>query len=93
MAETTALETTERKVRRTLYGSSSANTCAYFAIHKCSLTPRQMENKKCLAKQCTALVRAKDHPFWGLREERKAKRLERKQRLERMYAECTGGER
>ena len=93
MAETTALETTERKVRRTLYGSSSANTCAYCAIHKCSLTPRQMENKKCLAKHCTALVRAKDHPFWGLREERKAKRLERKQRLERMYAECTGGER
>ena len=93
MAETTALGTTERKVRRTLYGTASANTCAYCAIHKCSLTPRQMENKKCLAKQCTALVRAKDHPFWGLREERKAKRLERKQRLERMYAECTGGER
>lgn len=93
MEETRVQATLERKVRRTLYGSSSANTCAYCAIHKCSLTPRQMENKKCLSKHCTALVRAEDHPFWGQREARKAKRLERKQRLERMYEECTGGER
>lgn len=93
MAEMSVQATPERKVRRTLYGSSSANTCAYCAIHKCSLTPRQMENKKCLAKHCTALVRAEDHSFWEQREARKAKRLERKQRLERMYEECKGGER
>lgn len=72
-----------KKSRRTLYGSRSENTCAYCAIHKRALTPRQMRGKECLAKHCPALIKC-EHPFWEERENRKAMRKQRKERLNAM---------
>lgn len=81
----------EVKVRRTLYGSASSNTCAFCAYHGRALTPRQLKQHKCLAKQCTALIRH-EHPFWDQRNEAKKNRRARKERLERAYIEATGGD-
>lgn len=80
----------EKKVRKTLYGSESSNTCAFCAYHGRSLTPNQMKQHRCLAKGCTALIRH-EHPYWAEREESKQKRRERKARLEKKYMEVTGG--
>lgn len=80
----------EPKVRRILYGGSSSNTCAFCAFHGRALTPRQMKKHACLSKGCTALIRH-EHPFWEQREERKAQRKARKERLERKYQEAVGG--
>lgn len=81
----------EPKVRRTLYGGSSSNTCAFCAFHKRALTPKQMKKHKCLAKGCTALVRA-EHPLWVEREQRREVRKARKQRMEQAYIRAVGGE-
>lgn len=82
----------EPKVRRTLYGGSSSNTCAFCAFHKRALTPRQMKKHKCLSKGCTALIRA-EHPLWEERERRKEQRKKRRRRLESLYQESRGGSR
>ena len=79
----------EPKVRRTLYGTWSANTCAFCAFHGKALTPKQMKQHGCLGKQCDALIRH-EHPLWEQREERKQKRKERKDRFEKMYLDSTG---
>ena len=81
----------ERKVRNTLYGCWSANTCAFCGYHKKALTPKQLKKHECLRKQCPALIKH-EHPYWGLREDRKKKRVERKLRLENEYLRLTGGE-
>ena len=81
----------ERVERGTLYGGHSSNTCAFCAFHGKSLTPKQMRKHKCLAKECTALIRH-EHPVWQARETKKQRRRERKERLERMYIEVTGGD-
>ncbi len=77
----------EPKVRRTLYGGRSSNTCAFCALHGRALTPRQMKKHQCLAKGCSALVRA-EHPIWEEREKRRQMRIERRDRLEKLYEEC-----
>ena len=74
----------ERKVRKTLYGSESANTCAFCALHGCSLTPAQMKRHQCLGKGCTALIKH-EHPIWIEREKKKEIRRARKQRLDEKY--------
>ena len=81
----------EPKVRNTLYGGQSSNTCAFCAYHGKSLTPKQMQKHKCLGKGCTALIRH-EHPYWEKREESRQKRRERKARLEKKYLEVTGGD-
>jgi len=80
----------EKKVRRVLSGTTSSNTCAYCAFHKCSLTPRQVKKQRCLGKQCNALIKH-EHEFWQDQEERRALRKARKERLEKKYLEVTGG--
>lgn len=77
------------KEYRTLYGSASANTCAYCCKHFLSLTPRQLKTRKCLQYQCGYLVKH-EHKFWDDRDNRKAMRKARKQRLEEQYASVTG---
>lgn len=81
----------EPKVRKTLCGSESANTCAFCAYHGKALTPNQLKSHKCLAKQCTALIRH-EHPYWKKREDSRKKRAARKRRLEETYQRVTGGE-
>lgn len=78
-------------MRRTFYGSESSNTCAFCAFHGKSLTPKQLKQKGCLGKNCTALIRH-EHPYWDAREGRKAARKERKKRLEQEYRKAIGGE-
>jgi len=75
---------TESKVRKTLYGSESSNTCAFCAYHGRSLTPRQMKQHECLGKQCKALIKH-PHPYWDNREKSKELRKARKERLEAQY--------
>lgn len=81
----------EPKVRKTLYGSVSSNTCAFCAYHRKSLTPHQLKKHKCLAKGCNALIRH-EHPYWLLREDSRKKRRARKERLEREYLKAIGGD-
>ena len=81
----------EPKVRRTLYGCESSNTCAFCAYHGRALTPAQMKKHKCLDKQCTALIRH-EHPIWAAREDSKKKRAARKKRLEEKYLKVVGGD-
>lgn len=80
----------EPKVRNTLYGGRSSNTCAFCALHGKALTPKQLKKHNCLGKECTALVRH-EHQFWVMREESKKKRQARKERLEKKYLKLTGG--
>ena len=79
---------TEARVRRTLCGSESSNTCGYCCYHHVSLTPRQLKKHECLKKHCTALL-IHDHPFWEAREKKKALRKTRKARLEMQYVTIT----
>lgn len=77
------------KEYRTLYSSTSDNTCAFCCKHYLSLTPRQLKTRACLQKQCRYLIRH-EHRFWDERDNRKAMRKARKRRLEEQYAAATG---
>ena len=82
------MEAVERREYRTFYGSVSSNSCAYCWKHHKALTPAQLKKRECLRRQCDALQRY-DHPYWEMREKRKALRVERKARLESMWKEAT----
>ena len=77
------------KEYRTLYGSTSDNTCAFCCKHYLSLTPRQLKTRACLQKQCRYLIRH-EHRFWDERDNRKVMRKARKRRLEEQYTAATG---
>ena len=81
----------ERVERNVLYGGRSSNTCAFCAFHRKSLTPKQLRKHRCLAKQCTALIKH-EHPIWDLKEKRRQYRIERKARLEAAYLQAIGGD-
>lgn len=70
------------EMRPTLYGSfvNSHRICAFCRKHKLGLTVAQMKQKECLRKQCNALKRYQEHPYWGLRAAKKQARLARKNR-------------
>lgn len=74
--------------RRTLYRSRSTNICGYCKYHRLAITPAQMAQHECLAKQCDHLERH-PHPVWEQRAEMKKKRAGRKARLEQKYLEAT----
>lgn len=78
----------EQKQFKTFYGSRTGNSCAYCWKHHLAMTPKQLQRRECLKRQCDALQRF-DHPFWDKREERKAMRLARKERLDKQYREVT----
>ena len=86
---TAEAEQVEEKFRKTFYGTSSPNTCAYCFKHHLSLTPRQVKTRKCLERQCDALKLFDDHPYVQKREETKKKRKDRKAALEKKYLEVT----
>ena len=75
--------------RKTFYGTTSCNTCAYCYKHFLSLTPKQVEKRGCLRKQCNALRRFEDHPFFQRKAKTKEKRYLRKAEMERRYLEAT----
>ncbi len=53
----------------------------YCRDHKVALTTRTLKNHKCLSKQCDALKKYEDHPFWIEREQKKKAKKARKQAL------------
>lgn len=83
-------KTQEKKRRRTLLGGKSANTCGFCAYHGKSLTPAQMDGRKCLQKNCSAFIKH-GHPIWEQKEKSKARRKARKAERERLYLESIGG--
>lgn len=52
-----------------LFGSQceKSNCCGYCKLKHKYLTVRQMKNKQCLGKQCNALSKLEEHPFWDKR--------------------------
>jgi hypothetical protein len=79
----------EVKEYRTFYGAKTSNTCAFCCKHFLSLTPKQVETRKCVSRQCNYLLKH-EHEYWTERDKRKAMRKARKQRLEEQYASATG---
>lgn len=53
-----------------IYLGGGKNPVAWCALHKRTLSVKQMRKKKCLEKQCTWLAK-KDHPYWAQREQKK----------------------
>ena len=63
-----------------LYGSQSekSNCCGYCKLKHKYLTVRQMKTKQCLGKQCNALSKIEEHPFWNYRDRKlKEKKMNR----------------
>lgn len=69
---------------QTLYNTES--TCSrcigYCTFHKGFITRKQLKTKQCLQKNCNALIKNINHPFWIEREQKKEeiklKRIEEK---------------
>lgn len=62
-------------------GASGDNIIGYCALHKCCMSKKQMQNRKCLEKQCKRFAPRKDHPYWRRREEIKEGKRARKEAL------------
>lgn len=63
-----------------LYGSQckKSNCCGYCKLKHKYLTVRQMKTKQCLGKQCNALAKIEEHPFWKYRDQKlKQKKISR----------------
>lgn len=76
----------KRKQYKLFDGSRSGNSCAYCWKHHKGMTPKQLQSRQCLKRQCDALQRC-DHPYWQQREKTKEARRARKDRLEKQYRE------
>ena len=50
-------------------GTTKENCVGFCLYHKKTLSKRQMQNRKCLEKQCKRFAPRKDHPYWQRREE------------------------
>lgn len=64
--------------RKTLFHGRSSNLCGWCHYHHAGLTPHQLKIKKCLGKQCKALQRFTNHPYWKQRDFIKAQKAKRK---------------
>ena len=69
----------ERKM--CIFGTESSNVAAYCKHYNKYMTVKQIKCKNCLQKQCWHFEKNYDHKWWAQREEMKAKRKERKARL------------
>lgn len=69
-----------QKRRRTCtLGASGENIIGYCTLHKCCMSKKQMQNRKCLEKNCTRFSRRETHPYWQGREKKKELRRQRKE--------------
>ena len=80
-----------RRQYKTFYGSRTGNSCAYCWKHHLSMTPAQLKKRECLRRQCDALFKF-DHPYWQKREEIKAQRKVRKERIRKQLEEVKSNE-
>lgn len=62
-------------------GASGDNIIGYCTLHKSCMSKKQMQNRKCLEKQCKRFAPRKDHPYWRRREEIKEAKRARKEAL------------
>lgn len=70
-----------------LYGSEfdKCRSCGYCVHHRKYLTVKQLKQHDCLKKQCFHLIKNTEHNWWKQRENKKAKRVARKIRLDALY--------
>lgn len=74
-------QTNESIIVDVLYGSQTekSNCCGFCKMKHKYLTVRQMKTKQCLGKQCNALAKIEEHPFWEIRDQKlKEKKMARK---------------
>lgn len=62
-------------------GTTKENCVGFCLYHKKTLSRKQMQNRKCLEKQCKRFAPRKDHPYWRRREEIKEAKRARKEAL------------
>jgi len=72
--------------KKTFYGSTTRNVCAFCWKHKLYMTSRQVKKRKCIHRRCDAFHKL-DHPYWKMREEKMKACGEKKARMEAAYAE------
>ena len=67
-----------------LYNTHSDNVAGYChnPKHPYAMTPRQIDCKNCLGKQCKYFEKEESHQIWHQREVKKQKRKNRKARLD-----------
>lgn len=70
-------------------GTTKENCVGFCLYHKKTLSKKQMQNRKCLEKQCKRFAPRKDHPYWRRREEIKEARKKRKAAQQ---SEASGGD-
>lgn len=78
-------------MKECLFNTYSNNCCAYCMYHRKSITPKQMDAKECLKKQCKHFIKNEDHQIWRQRERTKQKRKARKQRINDYVYAVSGG--
>ena len=69
----------QRRRRTCDLGASGENIIGYCTLHKCCMSKKQMQNRKCLEKKCTRFSKRNEHPYWKGKEEKKALRKQRKE--------------
>lgn len=62
-------------------GTTKENCVGFCLYYKKTLSKKQMQNRKCLEKQCKRFAPRKDHPYWRRREEIKEAKRARKEAL------------
>lgn len=62
-------------------GTTRENCVGFCMYHKKTLSRKQMQNRKCLEKQCNRFIPRKEHPYWQYREKVKEARRLRKEAL------------
>lgn len=62
-------------------GATKENCVGFCLYHKKTLSKKQMQNRKCLEKQCKRFAPRKDHPYRRRREEIKEEKRARKEAL------------
>lgn len=67
------------------WNTKSDNVCAFCKKHSLWMTPKQMNKRQCIGRNCDALSPIPDHPIWATRAARKEHRKQRKERLEAQY--------
>ena len=67
------------QMQQTLYGTMARTSqlVGFCYRHHAGITVRQLKRKRCLAKQCNALKRYENHPYWQQRLAAKEKKKRR----------------
>lgn len=59
---------------------SATNACAWCHLHRITMSPKQMKQRKCLQKQCRHLIPWKQHPIWEQKRIARERRALRKEK-------------